>query len=143
VLRILNSNVHQRRDFRVADPGCLSQIPNVFHPRSEFFPSRITDPHQRIYAISPNLSSQKYDPDCSSRIRILIFSPIPDPGVKKAPDHGSATLLDLRPEVLSYGSGYIRLWILSVFYHGCALKLFLKGESPVCFSTIKATFIRF
>ncbi len=37
VLRILNSNVHRRRDFRVADPGCLSQIPNVFHPRSDFF----------------------------------------------------------------------------------------------------------
>ncbi len=31
------------------------------------------------------LSSWKYDPDCSSRIRILIFYPsrIPDPGVKK------------------------------------------------------------
>ncbi len=34
------------------------------------------------------LSSRKYDPGCSSRIRILIFYPsrIPDPGVKKAPD---------------------------------------------------------
>jgi hypothetical protein len=31
------------------------------------------------------LSSRKYDPGCSSRIRILIFYPsqIPDPGVKK------------------------------------------------------------
>jgi hypothetical protein len=40
------------------------------------------------------LSSRKYDPGCSSRIRILIFYPsrIPDPGVKKAPDPGSATL---------------------------------------------------
>jgi hypothetical protein len=37
------------------------------------------------------LSSRKYDTGCSSRIRILIFyNPrIPDPGVKKAPDHGS------------------------------------------------------
>jgi hypothetical protein len=38
------------------------------------------------------LSSRKYDPGCSSRIRILIFRPsrIPDPGVKKdrIPDPG-------------------------------------------------------
>jgi hypothetical protein len=35
-----------------------------------------------------------YDPGCSSRIRILTFSPsrLPDPRVKKAPDPGSATL---------------------------------------------------
>jgi hypothetical protein len=43
------------------------------------------------------LSSRKYDPGCSSRIRILIFYPslIPDQGVKKAPDpgFGSATLV--------------------------------------------------
>jgi hypothetical protein len=40
-------------------------------------------------------SSRKYDPSCSSRIRILIFYPsrIPDQGVKKTPDIGSATLL--------------------------------------------------
>jgi hypothetical protein len=32
----------------VADPGCLSRIRIFFHPGSEFFPSRILDPHQRI-----------------------------------------------------------------------------------------------
>jgi hypothetical protein len=32
------------------------------------------------------LSSWKYDQGCSSRIRILILLPIPDAGVKKAPD---------------------------------------------------------
>ncbi len=36
----------------VADPGCLSQIPDpgsdFFHPGSELSPSRIPDPHQRI-----------------------------------------------------------------------------------------------
>jgi hypothetical protein len=34
----------------VADPGCLSRIPNptFFHPGSELSPSRIPDPHQRI-----------------------------------------------------------------------------------------------
>jgi hypothetical protein len=39
------------------------------------------------------LSSRKYDPVWSSRIRVLIFYPsrIPDPGVKKAPDPGSGS----------------------------------------------------
>jgi hypothetical protein len=50
------------------------------------------------------LSSRKYDPGCSSRIRILTFylSQIPDPGVKKAPDpgSGSATVV-AHPECLS------------------------------------------
>jgi hypothetical protein len=43
------------------------------------------------------LSSRKYDPGCSSRIRILIFLFIPDPGAKKAQDPGlgSATLLKI------------------------------------------------
>jgi hypothetical protein len=35
-------------------------------------------------------SSRKYDPVCSSRIGILTL-PIPDPGVKKAPDPGSGS----------------------------------------------------
>ncbi len=46
------------------------------YPGSDFFPSRIRDPHQRIYVFKPPkkwfLSTQKYDPGC--------FSPIPDPG---------------------------------------------------------------
>jgi hypothetical protein len=37
------------------------------------------------------LSTHKYDPGNSSRIRIRIFT-IPDPGVKKAPDPGTGTL---------------------------------------------------
>jgi hypothetical protein len=41
------------------------------------------------------LSSRKYDPGCSFWIRIQDpgpdFLPIPDPGVKKVPDPGSAT----------------------------------------------------
>jgi hypothetical protein len=41
------------------------------------------------------LSSKKYDPGCSSRIPNpdADFLPIPDPGVKKAPDPRSATLV--------------------------------------------------
>jgi hypothetical protein len=44
----------------VADPGCLSRIPdpNCLHPGSDLFPTRIR----------------------------MLTLPIPDPGVKKAPD---------------------------------------------------------
>ncbi len=40
---------------RVANPGCLSQIPgpNFFDPGSEFFRSRILDPHKRISVFEP------------------------------------------------------------------------------------------
>jgi hypothetical protein len=87
----------------VADPGCLSRIrlssipnPNCLHPGSwihikefKYFNQKNTKKWV--------LSSRKYDPGCSSRIRMLTFYPsrIPDPGVKKAPDpgSGSATLL--------------------------------------------------
>jgi hypothetical protein len=74
----------------------------ILDPGSEFFPSRIPDPNffpsririKEFKYFNPKnlfLSSRKYDPGCSSRIRILI----PDTGVKKAPDpgSGSATLL--------------------------------------------------
>ncbi len=56
------------------------------YPRSRIriFSSRFPDPN--IF----HPGSRKYDPGCSSRIRILIFnfypSRIPDPWVKKAPD---------------------------------------------------------
>ncbi len=77
------------------------------YPGSEFFPSRILsqkdsripDPdyhqHQRIYVLFIKNFSRKYDPGCSSRIRIpdLNFLPItiPEPGVKTL-DLRSATL---------------------------------------------------
>jgi hypothetical protein len=75
---------------------------------SDFFPSRIPDPNclhpdpgyasKNLSILTPRkwfLNSRKYDPGCSSRIRILTFYPsrIPDPGVKKAPDPGFATLV--------------------------------------------------
>jgi hypothetical protein len=74
------------------------------YPGSDFFPSRIPDlnclyPGSRTRIkefkyFNPKkwfLSSRKYDPGCSSRIRMLTFYPsrIPDPGVKKEPDPGS------------------------------------------------------
>jgi hypothetical protein len=57
---------------------------NFFHPGSRI---RIKE-FKYFIPIHLFLSSRKYDPGCSSRIRILIFYPsrIPDPGVKKAPN---------------------------------------------------------
>ncbi len=78
--------------------------PNFFHPGSEFFSSRIRilsipDPGfaSKNLSILTNklfLSSRKYNPCCSSRIRISDpdFLPIPDSGVKKVPDPGSPRL---------------------------------------------------
>jgi hypothetical protein len=67
--------------------------PNYFHPGSRIH-------IEELNKFNPKklfLSSRKFDPGCSSQIRILIFysSRIPDPGVKKVPDpgSGSATLI--------------------------------------------------
>jgi hypothetical protein len=63
---------------------------DFFHPGSELSPSRILVKEFKYF--NPKkvkkwfLSSKKYDPRCSSLI------PDPDPGVKKAPNPGSATL---------------------------------------------------
>ncbi len=87
-------------DSSVADPGCLSRIPDptFFHPGSRICIKEFNYFNPKKWF----LSSMKYGPGCSSRIRILTFYPsrIPDPGVKKAPDpgSGSSTLLDSSPE---------------------------------------------
>ncbi len=97
----------------VADPGCLSRIPDptFFHPGSRIRTVSIPDPgssSKNLSIITPKkakkwfLSSKKFDPGCSSRIRMLTFShpgtriqglkkhPIPDPG------SGSATLMSIK-----------------------------------------------
>jgi hypothetical protein len=68
-----------RIPIRIPDPNCL-------HPRSRI---RIKE----FKCLNPKkwfLSSRKYDPGCSSRIpdpdADFYPSPIPDPGVKNAPD---------------------------------------------------------
>jgi hypothetical protein len=85
----------------VADPGCLSRIPdptfsipdpNCLHPGS-----RILIKEYKYFNTKKAkkwfLSSKKYDPGCSSRIpdpdAEFLPSRIPDPGVKKAPNPGS------------------------------------------------------
>jgi hypothetical protein len=89
------------RTTSVADPGCLSRIPDptFFHPGSRIRSVSITDPgssSKNLSILTPKkpkklfLSSKKYDPGCSSRIpdpdADFLTSRIPDPGVKKAPD---------------------------------------------------------
>jgi hypothetical protein len=94
----------------VADPGCLSRIPDptFFHPGSRIRTVSIPDPgsSKNLSILTPKkankwfLSSRKYDPGCSSRIpdpdADFIPSRIPDPGVKRHPipdpGSGSATL---------------------------------------------------
>jgi hypothetical protein len=66
--------------------------PTFFYPGSELSPSRIRIKEFKYFNAQKIkkwfLSSGKYDPGCSSRIRMLTFYPsrIPDPGVKKALD---------------------------------------------------------
>jgi hypothetical protein len=74
--------------------------PTLFHPGSELSPSRIRIKEFKYFNPKKTkkwflwfLSTRKYDPGCSSRIRKLIFYPsrIPELGVKKAPDPGSGS----------------------------------------------------
>ncbi len=83
----------------VADPGCLSRIPDPGSKRFSDPGSASTSKNLSILTKQKLvLSFRKYDSGCPSRIRILIFLPsrIPDPGVKKASDPGSATLIFLK-----------------------------------------------
>ncbi len=83
----------------IPDPNFSFPDPNFFHPGSVFFPSPgSASKNLSILTQKLFLCSRKYDPGCSSRIRILIFYPsrIPDPGVKKALDLGSVILMRIR-----------------------------------------------
>ncbi len=93
-------NLQVKSKSSVADPGCLSRIPDptFFHPGSELSPSRILIKEFKYFNPQKSkkkwfLSSKKYDPGCSSRIpdpdADFLPSRIPDPGVKKVPNPGS------------------------------------------------------
>jgi hypothetical protein len=59
-------------------PGSRIRIFSIPDTGSDFFPSQIPDPHQIFRYFNPKnwfLRSRKYDPGCSSRIRILFFYP--------------------------------------------------------------------
>jgi hypothetical protein len=88
-------------------PGCRIRSFSIPDPGSDFFypRSRIRIKEFKCYNTKNwFLSSRKYDPGCSSRIRIQTFylSRIPDPRVKKALDPGShrsgSAILLLRTE---------------------------------------------
>jgi hypothetical protein len=102
VSKIIESTVYMSVNTSVADPGCLSRIPDptfsIPDPGYELSPSRIRtvsipDPGSASKNLSILtqkkwfLSSRKYDPGCSSRIPDpdVDFYPsrIPDPGVNK------------------------------------------------------------
>jgi hypothetical protein len=75
----------------VADPGCLSRIrifPSWIQGRKDSG-SRIRIRINEFKYFNPKLflGSRKYDPECSSRIHILIFIPIPDPGSRGQKRH--------------------------------------------------------
>jgi len=91
----------------VADPGCLSRILIFTHPGS-----RTSDPRSRIQKQKEKrgeekkfchtfLCCHKFHKIVTKLSKIWVWDPgsgknlfrIPDPGVKKAPDPGSATLL--------------------------------------------------
>jgi hypothetical protein len=116
-----------KRNRQCGGSGMVIPDPTFFHPGSRIRTVSIPDPHQRILSIlTPKkakkwfLSSKKYDPCCSSRIRMLTFSnpgsriqgskrhPIPDPG------SGSATLgtgiTRLGAHLLSYFSDLLVLY---------------------------------
>ncbi len=67
----------------VADPGCLSRILmfSIPDPGSEFFPSRIPGPHQRVWVFEPQKMISKL-----SKIRSGFFILDPDPDFLPIPD---------------------------------------------------------
>ncbi len=120
----------------MADPGCLSRIPlfSIPDPGSELCIS-IPDPgsSKNLSILTPKkakkwfLSSKKYDPGCSFRIpdpdADFFPSRIPDPGVKKAPNPGSATLpLRILTHLDLLGFGLLLV---------CLLQLPLPGQRHV------------
>jgi hypothetical protein len=71
-----------RETFQCCGSGMFIPDPTFFHPGSELSPSRIRIKEFKYFIPKKwFLSSKKYDPGCSSRIRMLTFYPsrIPDP----------------------------------------------------------------
>jgi hypothetical protein len=91
-----------------AYPGCISRNPNpkFFILDSRFRFKKIPDPgsgsaskNLSIFNLKTVSNSRKYDPGCSSRILILIFFPIPDPGVMKKKALGPGSRIRIRNTV--------------------------------------------
>jgi hypothetical protein len=74
---------------------CCGSGINIADPESEFSPSRIRTRIKEFKYFIPKkcfLSLRKYDSGVHPGSGSSFFLPIPDPGVKKAPDPGSATM---------------------------------------------------
>jgi hypothetical protein len=92
-IRIFLFRIPDPRGKKIPDPGSGSASKNLsFRIRIKEFKYFIT---KKNCFKAPGNMIQVVHPGSGSRIRILIFLPIPDPGVKKAPDPGSrsATLM--------------------------------------------------
>jgi hypothetical protein len=87
----------------VADPGCLSRIPDP----TFFIPDSVSEKLSEIW-------SGLFIPD-PGRIRILIFLYIPDPGSKGQKGSGSATLIYIHSQGCGSGLGWV--WI---FFGKCS-----------------------
>ena len=83
-------------------PGSRVRLFSIPHPGS-----RIPDPHQNPKEWFQ--SSRKYDPGCSSRIRILTFYPFRIQRSKRKPDPRSTTLNIRRKQTFS-------CWHLKKYY---------------------------
>jgi hypothetical protein len=86
-------------------------------PESEIFRPGTHTRIKELKYFSPKkwfLTSRKYDPGC---LWILIFLPIPDPGVKKAPDpwYGSAKLHTIII-IIAYTTTHAFVWIFKQQY---------------------------
>ncbi len=104
--------ISQQRNFECCGSGRFIPDPHFLHPGSRI---RIKE----FKYFNPKkffLSYRKYDPACSSRIRILIFYPsrITDPGVKKAPDPGSGSATAPTQKTSNI---FLLLLIPYLFYH--------------------------
>ncbi len=126
--------------FSVADPGCLSQIPDPdFYPsRIPDLGSRIPDPKTAMIDIGEKnllsylfFGSQKYgfgirDPGSGKNL----FR-IPDPGDKKAPDpgSGSATLKIFLLKVTVYRVFFINSAVAPYYFPAFLIRKFVFPNS--------------
>jgi hypothetical protein len=124
--------------------GMFIPDPTFFHPGFRilfsiphpgfFFPSQIHIKELSILTKKKSfLSSRKYDPGCSFRIRILTFYPIriPDPGRKKAPDPDPQHLYS-KFSFIEAVTGLLITLVISRYYTNPRYKTAPVSVGPAC-----------